>query len=217
MLDLPLNYLYRPAAAGTAQPRLLILMHGVGSQAEDLFGLADWVPPNYHVLSLQAPYALGPDAYAWFVFSVLPDGRRQIDVEQEQVSRRLLAQTVADAGAQLGVPPERIVVGGFSQGGIMSLSLLLTAPELLHGICVWHSRLLPEVLQEQVPGEAMAGRQVWISHGIQDQVIALSSAHAIRDHLQALPVALSYSEYPCEHTIHPQELRASMQWLADLD
>jgi phospholipase/carboxylesterase len=60
-----------------------------------------------------------------------------------------VAQTVEAASAQLGIPPERVVVGGFSQGGIMALSLLLTRPELMHAAVVWHSRLLAQVVPLQ--------------------------------------------------------------------
>ena len=156
----------------------------------------------------------GGDAYAWFMFSVNADGSRTIDSAQEQHSRAVVAETIRLASEQLGVPAERVIVGGFSQGGIMSLSLLLTQPELMHGVCIWHSRLLPEVLPLQVAPAQLQGRNAWISHGTLDQVIPLRSAHAIRDHLQALPVALSYHEYPCQHNIHPQELHDSMQWLS---
>ena len=215
-LQLPLNGYIRPAQAAPQQAWLLVLMHGVGSNAQDLFSLAPYVPPQFHVLSLQAPYAMGPDAFAWFQFSVNADGSRTIAADQEAHSRALVAQTVQQAAEQLGVPPERVVVGGFSQGGIMSLSLLLTQPELLHGICVWHSRLLPEVLPLQVPAAQLAGRQVWLSHGTQDNVIPLTSAHLTRSRLEPLPVTLSYHEYPCAHTIHPDELRDCVQWLQGL-
>lgn len=215
MLNLPLDYLHRPAQEGMQKPWLLVLMHGVGSNADDLFGLADYVPPQFHVLSLQAPNPMGPNAFAWFMFSVNADGSRHIDAAQEQESRALVAQTVAVASAQLGVPPDRVMVGGFSQGGIMSLSLLLTQPELLSGVCVWHSRLLPEVLPAQASAAQLDGKHAWISHGTVDNVIPLASAHAIRAHLENLPVQLRYQEYACQHTIHPQELRDSMQWLAE--
>ena len=216
MLKLPLKGLYRPAPPSVAQPWLLVLMHGVGSNAEDLFGLAGYVPQQFHVLSLQAPIAMGPQAYGWFMFSVQSDGSRQIDEAQEQASRALLAQTLQAASEQLGIPPERVVVGGFSQGGIMSLSVLLTQPQLLGAVCIWHSRLLPQVVPLQAPLAQWQGRSAWVSHGTQDQVIALDSAHQIRDHLQALGVTLDYREYPCPHTIHAQELQDSMQWLQRL-
>ena len=68
----------------------------------------------------------------------------------------------------------------------------------------------------QAPAEAMEGKALWVSHGTYDNVIPLTSAHAIRDHAKALPLTLSYHEYPGAHEIRPEELSASMQWLRDL-
>ena len=217
MMDLPLNFLARPAEPAAGQlPWLLVLMHGVGSNERDLMGLAPYVPPQFHVLSLRAPYAMGQDAHAWFQFTVDADGTRHINVPQEQKSREIVQHTVQLAASQLGVPAERVVVGGFSQGGIMALSLLLTQPQLLRAAMIWHSRLLPEALPVQAPAEAMEGKALWVSHGTYDNVIPLTSAHAIRDHANALPLTLSYHEYPGAHEIRPEELSASMQWLRDL-
>ena len=131
MLDLPLTFLQRPAAAGTPRPWLLVLMHGVGSNEQDLFSLSSQIPERFHVLSLRAPHRMGPGSHAWFDFSIEPgSGARSINEEQEAHSRAVVAQTVEAASAQLGIPPERVVVGGFSQGGIMALSLLLSCSVL---------------------------------------------------------------------------------------
>ncbi|MDB5942289.1 MAG: phospholipase [Ramlibacter sp.] len=212
----PLRSLHRPAAAATARPWLLVLLHGVGSNEQDLFGLAPQVPPQFHVLSLRGPLTLGPGSYAWFTFSVGADGRRAIDAAQEAASRPLIARTVQAAAAQLQVPPQRVVVGGFSQGGVMSLSLLLTRPELLHAAMVMHGRLLPEVLPLRAPPERLQGRRLWVSHGTEDGMIPLTSARQIRDTVAALPVELAYHEFPGGHELRPAELRAAMDWLQDL-
>ncbi|MFC5499172.1 alpha/beta hydrolase [Caenimonas terrae] len=214
--ELPLSFLHRPAAAGTEPSWLLVLMHGVGSNEQDLFALAPQVPPQYHVLSLRGPFALGPGAYAWFTFGVGAGGGRVIDAAQEAASRPLVAQAVLAAAARLGVPAERVVVGGFSQGGIMSLSLLLTRPELLHAAMVMHSRLLPEVLPLVAPAQQLHGRELWVSHGTQDGVIPLASAHHVRDAVAAWPIALTYKEYPGGHELRPAELRDAMGWLQGL-
>jgi phospholipase/carboxylesterase len=215
-LDLPLEYQYRAADPKAGAPWLLVLMHGVGSNDDDLFGLAPYVPPQFHVLSLRAPYAIGPDSYAWFQFGVKPDGERIIDTAQELASRKLVAQSVRAAAEQLGVPAARVVVGGFSQGGIMALTILLTQPSLLHAVLVMHSRTLPEALTDAVSGEALLGKQAWVSHGLQDNVIPLASAHATRDLLATLPVALTYREFPGAHEIRPAELQGAMAWLGSL-
>jgi phospholipase/carboxylesterase len=215
-LDLTLTHLHRAANPAAGEPWLLVLMHGVGSNEADLFGLAPAVPPQFHVLSLRAPNVMGPGSYAWFEFGVRPTGERVINEAQEAASRAQLATLIASAAQQLGVPAGRVVVGGFSQGGIMSLSLLLTQPALMQGAMILHSRLLPQVLPLQAPAEALRGKQLWVSHGVQDNMIPLANAQLIRDHMAALPVVLSYHEYPGAHEISPAELKESMSWLQGL-
>lgn len=216
VLELPLSFLHRPAAADGLDPWLLVLLHGIGGNEQDLFGLAPQVPAHFHVLSLRGPLPLGPRSSAWFTLAVGADGSRAINAAQEAVSRPLIAQAVQVAGGHLGVPPERIVVGGFSQGGIMSLSLLLTRPELLHAAMVMHSRLLPEVLPLIASTEQLRGRELWVSHGTEDAVIALSNAHHVRDAVRPLPIALTYREFPGGHELRPAELRDAMAWLQGL-
>lgn len=215
-IELPLTFLHRPAAAGAAQPWLLVLMHGVGSNEQDLFGLAPHVPSGFHVLSLRAPNVMGPGSYAWFEFGVTPRGERVINEAQEVASREALGPLVASAAQQLGIPPERVVVGGFSQGGIMALSLLLTQPALLKGAMVLHSRLLPQVLPLVALPEALQGRQLWVSHGTRDQVIPLANAHVTRTFVKTLPVDLHYAEFPSAHEITGDELAQGMAWLGRL-
>lgn len=215
MLDLPLSFLHRPADS-SAQPWLLILMHGVGSNEQDLFGLAPYVPKNFHVISLRAPYAMGPSAYGWFAFTVDAQGERTINEAQEAASRATVAQTLASAAQQLGILPERVVVGGFSQGGIMSLSLLLTQPTLMHAAMVMHSRLLQQIVPLVVAADELKGKQLWLSHGTYDNVIPLAAAHAIRDLVKTLPIELAYAEYPSQHEIIEEELVEAMAWLEGL-
>ncbi len=216
MLDIPLSYLHRPAAPSTPAPWLLVLLHGVGSQERDLFELSPFVPKAFHVLSLRAPHRVGPGAFAWFAFSVAPDGSRQIHESQEAESRKQVAHAVEVAARELGVAPERVVVGGFSQGGIMALSLLLTRPELMRAAMVWHGRLLAQALDHAAPPEALQGKNLWVSHGLQDNVIPLANAHAIREHVHGLPLQLTYAEFPGAHEIRPAELQQAMTWLVGL-
>jgi len=211
-----LSLLHRPAVSEEARAWLLVLMHGVGSNEEDLFGLADFVPAPFHVISLRAPFMLGRGSYAWFEFSIASDGSRRIDRTQEAASREAVLRTVQAVALQLGVPPDRVVLGGFSQGGIMALSLLRTQPALMQAAMVMHSRLLPEVDALAVPPEALQGKQLWVSHGLQDGVIPVASARAIRELTGMLPLALTYNEYPGAHEIRPAELQAAMAWLGAL-
>lgn len=212
-LNLPLTHLLRRADPQVAAPWLLVLMHGVGSHEGDMFSLAPLVPPGFHVLSLRAPHALGPQANAWFEVQFSPAGPR-INPAQEEASRTLLAQTVASAAQQLGVPAQRVLAGGFSQGGIMGLSLLLTRPDLVNGAVVLHSRLLEHVVPLIAPAEQLRGHRLWVSHGTEDNVIPLARAHALRERVATLPLDLSYHEFPGGHELRSAELEALQDWLA---
>jgi len=216
MLDLPLSFLQRPAAPAISRPWLLVLLHGVGSNEQDLFGLAPHIPDRFHVLSLRAPFRIGPDAYAWFDFSIGPDSERSIDAAQEAESRALAARSIEAAAGQWGIAPERVVVGGFSQGGMMALSLLLTRPALMQAGMVWHGRLLPQVVPLTAPADALRGKQLWLSHGTHDDIIPLAHAQAVVQHMAPLPVTLSYREFPGAHEIRPAELTATVAWLESL-
>ena len=141
---------------------------------------------------------------------------RSYNTAQEAASRALVAQCVEAASAQLDIPPDRVVVGGFSQGGIMALSLLLTRPELMHAAVVWHSRLMAELLPLTVSHDALVGRKLWLSHGTNDNVIPLANALAVRHHMETLPVTVTYRECPGEHEIRPSELAATVAWLEGL-
>jgi phospholipase/carboxylesterase len=211
-----LSFLEQSADPATAQPWLVVLMHGVGSNEQDLFGLAPQLPRNFHVVSLRAPHVLAPGAYAWFEFAVLADGTRRINAEQEAASRDIIAANVALHAQRLGVPASRVVVGGFSQGGIMGLGLLLTQPALAQAALVMHSRLLPEIERQIAAPAAFDGKQLWVSHGLQDTMIPLAAARAIKERVSSLPLNLRYTEYPGGHEIRPAELDAVTGWLTEI-
>jgi len=216
MLELPLTFLQRPAASSFTKPWLLVLLHGVGSNEHDLFALTSQIPDQFHVLSLRAPRRMAPGSFAWFDFTVEPGGARTINEQQEAGSRVLLGQAIEAASTQLGIPPERVVVGGFSQGGIMALSMLLTRPELMTAALVWHGRLLPEVLPLAASHDALHGRRLWVSHGSHDNVISPTHGQAIAHHLAKTPVTVSYHEFPSAHEIRPSELAQTVAWLSGL-
>lgn len=192
-------------------------MHGVGSNEQDLFGLAAYIPARFHALSLRAPYRMGPNANAWFDFSVNADGSRTINAAQEAASRALLLQTLESAARQLGVPASRVIVGGFSQGGIMSLSVLLTRPDLVAGAMALHSRMLPEIVPQRAAQAAFKGRQLWVSQGLLDNVIPIANGEFIRSQVKELPLHLTYREFASAHEIRPDELQALVEWLEQLN
>ncbi len=194
------------------KPPLALLLHGVRSNELDLFSLALHLPPQMRVVSLRAPLVRGPESYAWFDVTFLPDGYR-IDPEQLDRSRGLVADFAAQAAAAFEADPARIYLLGFSQGAILSLTVALTRPELVAGILPLAGRIPPEARPWIVAPERLAGLPIFLAHGRFDSVIPFFWAEQARDFLQSVGAALTFMEYPTGHRIPPDMLADAVSWL----
>ncbi len=190
---------------------LLVLLHGFGSNEADLFGLAKYFSPWFHVVSLRAPIPV-PFGYAWFEIEYRPEGTK-INAAAEIKSRQILHDEIGDLQKKYKVDPEQTFLYGFSQGAIMSYNLLLTQPQLIAGAVANNGRLLTEVWPERVVDERLAGKRLLILHTSQDPVIEVAKAHQARDQFSLTPVQLDYHEFEGEHTITEGALKTALAWL----
>jgi phospholipase/carboxylesterase len=212
--NLSLLHLVRPPAAGsppTAAP-LLILLHGVGSNEQDLFQLAPAFNSRFTVLSARAPNGLGPGRYGWFQVEFRPDGNRP-NLEQAEASRQQLIKFIGEAVEAYQADPRQVYLLGFSQGAIMSASITLTEPDLVAGAGLMSGRILPEIKPLAAPPEKLAGKPFLIVHGTRDAVLPLSNGQASRDYLASLGTDLTYREYNMAHEISRESLKEVVGWL----
>ena len=195
-------------------PPLLILLHGLRSNEEDLFELRSYLDERFLILSLRAPLELGPDQYAWYHVNFRPEAIDR-DAEDFERSRLLLAQFIVEAVPAYGADPRRVYLMGFSQGAIMSVATLLTRPELLAGAVIMSGALPDAVLPTGAVGENLQDLPVLVVHGVNDDVLPIADGRALRRHLAQLPVRLDYREYPMRHQISTESLDDVCGWLVD--
>jgi phospholipase/carboxylesterase len=207
-----LFYMMRRPITQNEQTPLILLMHGVGSNEEDLFSLADYLPESALIVSTRAPYVMGPGSYAWFQFDV-EGTERIINTEQAEVSRKLIVQFIGQLKERFTFDEKQVYLCGFSQGGIMAYSVGLTHPELVKGIAVMSGRLLDEVKPLIVANAALSGLKIFISHGTQDNVLDIHFARDSYAYLKTLNSTPFYKEYPEVHTINNEMLFDLVKWL----
>lgn len=214
--DLSLVHAVRPAAPGTddepGRPPMLILLHGVGANEQQMAQLAPAFDPRFVVVSARSPLVLGPNAFGWFHVSFSAAGP-VIDAGEAQAGWALLARFADEAAEAYGADPARVYVAGFSQGGIMALAAMLTAPHQFAGAVSMSGRLLPEVLPHLGSAEALRGKPVLIVHGTGDEKLGIHLARWAREQIHQLPVALTYRELPMGHTITDASLAEVTSWL----
>ena len=203
-----------PRESSGGRPPLLLLLHGVGSNEADLFSLAPYLDGRFLVVSARAPVVLGPGSYGWFRIEFTPEGMAA-DLAQARRSLEMLPGFIDELHASYGTDERRTYLAGFSQGAMMSLALVLTRPEKLAGVAAMSGRLPRQVLGREPDREALSGMPVIITHGVFDPVLPVEDARAARRYLEALPVELTYREYPMGHEVSLDSLRDVSRWLAD--
>ena len=206
-----LHYLVREPIVESAHPPVLILLHGVGSNEQDLFSLANRLPDNYRVISARAPIRLGENSFAWYQVD-FSTGKPVFNVEQEKNSRAILIQFINQIKAKYAVSG-KIYLGGFSQGGIMSYSVGLTRPDLVDGIAVMSGRLLEEIKPLVAAKDQLQALKIFISHGTNDPVLNIQYARSSVEYLKKLNIDPTYQEYPAVHTINNDMLIDLVKWL----
>lgn len=209
LMAAPLQGELQPAAMAGRPGSLLILLHGYGSNAADLKPISHWVPENMVVVTLQAPYAIGDHRYAWY-----RNGKQQS--ADMQRSDKALAETITRLQQQLQISPEHTLIGGFSQGAVMSYRLALNHPLLISGAAIFSGRLPPADLLPEARSDSEKPRVFYIAHGRQDQVINYRQAEqAVRRLSEQYHLSAEFHEYAkMHHEITLAELTDFQHWLA---
>ena len=213
MKQLSLTHIVRqPAIPSEGRPPLLVLLHGIGSNEQDLMGLAPSLDGRFLIVSARAPITMERGAYAWFHIQFTPTGI-VIKPEEAEASRLLVLKFVDELVETYGADPNRVFLMGFSQGCIMSLAASLTEPKKFAGVVGMSGRLMPEIEPKIAPPSQLQGFPMMVVHGTLDQMLPIGNGRGIRDKLQTLPVDLTYREYPMPHTVSPESLRDIAAWL----
>ena len=139
--------------------RILVLFHGFGADEHDLLPIGHELDPRLRVISLQAPIALDFGGRAWFNLQQTPRGFAFDPAEVAEGSRLAL-----DAVEEIARRSPRPLLGGFSQGAGMALSVALPRPDLASGVLVL-SGVPPRAEQPVTPG-ALRGLPAFVAHGV---------------------------------------------------
>ncbi len=211
--QLSLPHLVRPPKNEMENPPLLNLLHGVGINEQDLFGLAPYFDERFLILSARAPNTLTRGSYAWFHVDFVA-GKPQINSAEAEHSRKTILEFIGEARRAYNADARRVYLMGFSQGAIMSLYVMLTQPETLAGVVAMSGRVLPQAKAQAVPPERLKDFPVMVVHGLYDQVLSIEYGRNARDYLSTLPVKLDYREYPMAHQINDRSLADVTVWLS---
>jgi len=191
----------------------LILLHGRAVDENDLYPLLDAIDPDRRLLGVTpgAPLTnVPPGGRHWYVIEEVgkPDEKSFVD------SINTTARFIDDLLRQRGIPWERTVVGGFSQGGAVATALAVgTARPRAAGILAM-SCFLPMVRGWRLDIRSKRGMPAYVTHGAFDNIIPVGFGRRLRDELErGGPLDVTYRETRVLHAIDPELLPEMREWL----
>lgn len=191
---------------------LIVLLHGRGSDRHDLLGLRRGLPKEAIIVAPQAPFPGAPWGYgggwAWYRFI----GEDRPEPKTFEESQERLGAFLAEIPSRLPVRPGPLALGGFSQGGTMSLAHALRTPGSIP-LVLNFSGFLATHPKVPVTPESVKGTRIFWGHGEQDPAIPFALAERGRHALRQAGADLETHDYSIGHWIDPEELADATRWL----
>ena len=208
-----LHYLIQEPKIKHDKNPLLLLLHGYGSNEEDLFSFASELPNDSYVISVRAPYDLQPYGHAWYAIHFDADENKFSDNVQAKQSVELIAGFIEEVVKQYPIDAKNVTLIGFSQGAILSYATALTYPEKVAKVVALSGYFNQEIMPEVIDTNAISHLKFFVSHGSVDQVIPVDWARKAKPALENLGLEVEYHEYPVGHGVAPQNFFDFKNWL----
>jgi len=214
-MELSLYHLVREPKIKKEKNPLLLLLHGYGSNEEDLFSFASELPEDYYVVSARAPFDLSYGSYAWYAINFDADENKFSDIGQARASRDIIARFIDELITNYPIDAENVTLIGFSQGCILSYAVAVSYPEKVQRVVAMSGYWNPEIAVDDYLENDCSKLRIFASHGTVDQVIPVEWARKSIPALQVLGIEIVFKEYMVGHGVAPQNFFDFKHWLTN--
>ncbi len=210
---LSLNYRQAGIVAKNTKSALVILLHGYGSNEEDLLGLSQFFPSDYLILSARAPYKADVGGYQWFERELV-NGKYNGKPQHIAHSKELILKFVDEAVKKYHGDAGRVYLVGFSQGAMMSYEAGTSAPDKIKGIGVLSGKMSAGLLSSIQADKKLKTLRIFIAHGTADTRLPYSDGKAAYDRLVDIGLVPELHTYPgMDHTISREVMTDLITWI----
>ncbi len=196
------------------QPPMILLLHGMGSNENDLLTLISSLPPEYLIVSARAPMAMDPDRYQWFRIQ-FNENDIECNFQDAENSRKKLQRLLEHLIQKYNPKRDQIYLLGFSQGAIMSYNIALTHPELVGGVIACGGKLMNSIKPLIQPSENIQHLKMLLIHGTNDSVVPAIHAQRAYEFLISQDINPTLLTFDAQHEISNEMLVAIGTWLQE--
>ena len=203
-----LEYKIRPGSGNQKKKPTIFLLHGYGSNMDDLYSFAPYLPISHNIISFQAPLSLGLGSYAWYPIGIDNKGAVTSELDAAKNSVDMIIKNIDLLSERYCLDSEDLSILGFSQGAILSWALGFYKSNKIR-------RIMPisGLLHESVNTKNKPTFIAYASHGLEDNVIPIEKARE-----SILPISnnnpgIHYKEFKNGHTISQENFSELLKWI----
>jgi phospholipase/carboxylesterase len=191
------------------------MLHGYGSNKDDLFSLSRALPQNLLMVSAEAPIAMGNNAFAWYSIHFDEAGIKKYNFPQALEAINSISEFISEIQEEYGISAKKTILMGFSQGSILSIATSLTHPQKVQKVIGLSGFSDEHIIPKDLNPSDIANHDFFISHGTEDLVLPIHLGRATNEFLSKAGIKHQYQEYPEVHTISQKNLKDAVKWIEE--
>ena len=204
-----LNYKIQKASQYPDKSGVIFLIHGYGSNSNDLFSFKTYLPKNLSIISLEAPIQIEMGGFAWYSINYNQDFKKWSNNEEAISSIKKIYQTINILLKKYNLNDNDISLLGFSQGAILSWAIGFNYPNFIRRVIA-----LSGYINEELIDNYNITFKAFCSHGVIDPIIPIDWARAtIKKHINKENDNFIYNEYNDGHTVTENNLLDFLNWI----
>ena len=206
-----LEYKIRKSAIENQKNPSIILLHGYGSDENDLFSFAEYLPKKYTIISLRAPFETPMGGYCWFSINFNNSNEKWSDHKQAYQSILNLESQIGFFIQKYNLEPDQIDLLGFSQGAVLSWTLLLDSSIKINRAVCLSGYIDKSLLKEDI----YSYRDIiaYSSHGTNDPVIPFDWAKTSIESLKENNPNVVFNSFQDAHNVSQENFQSILNWL----
>ena len=206
-----LEYKIRKSAIENQKNPSIILLHGYGSDENDLFSFAEYLPKKYTIISLRAPFETPMGGYCWFSITFNNSNEKWSDHKQAYQSILNLESQIDFFIQKYNLEPDQIDLLGFSQGAVLSWTLLLDFSIKINRAVCLSGYIDKSLLKEDI----YSYRDIiaYSSHGTNDPVIPFDWAKTSIESLKENNPNVVFNSFEDAHNVSQENFQSILNWL----
>ena len=212
MNDLPFFHIHKKSNLENSPSPLLLMVHGYGSNEQDLFSFSRAIPEKFTIVSIRGDIEIQYNGFAWYNITIDFNGKKSYDIKKAIESRDNIIKVIEICKKIYNIDPDNVNLMGFSQGSMLVNAVALTYPEQIRNVISLSGAFDKNIINISNTS-SLKGLSFYISHGLNDEILPFDLSKQSIKILSENNIDHVFEEYPIGHGVSPENFKSMLSWL----